>query len=156
MIYIYYACVFMCVSKYDLSLSAWRWQAPPPPTSTEGTPPGWRCRPGQRAVACWDGPGPRRAGPPGPPQGTGSGPDWSGTWGERTQETSAAIISSSPLQAKRVATETAVRISVKKKRISALNYFPLFLFVMFVLIVAMFHHNVPKARRQFFTSGFAT
>lgn len=66
------------------------------PTSRAVTPLCWWCQPDQRAAACWGHPHPRRAGPLGPPQGVMSGPDLSGTWGDRTQETSAPINSSLP------------------------------------------------------------
>lgn len=66
------------------------------PTSRAVTPLCWWCQPDQREVACWGHPHPRRAGPLGPPQGVMSGPDLSGTWGDRTQETSAPINSSLP------------------------------------------------------------
>lgn len=64
------------------------------PTSRAATPLCWWCRPDQRAVACWGHPHPRRVDPLGPPQGVTSGPDWSGTWGDSAQETSAPINSS--------------------------------------------------------------
>lgn len=66
------------------------------PTSRAVTPLCWWCQPDQRAAACWDHPHPRRAGPLGPPQGAMSGPNLSGTWGDRTQETSTPINSSLP------------------------------------------------------------
>ena len=64
------------------------------PTSRAATPLCWWCQPDQRAAACRGHPHPRTAGPLGPPRGVTSGPDLSGTWGDRTQETSATINSS--------------------------------------------------------------
>ena len=66
------------------------------PTSKEVTPLCWWYLPDQREAACWGHPHPRRAGPLGPPQGVMSGPDSSGTWRDRTQETDAPINSSLP------------------------------------------------------------
>lgn len=66
------------------------------PTSTAVTPLCWWCQPDQRAEACWGHPHPKRVDPLGPPQGITSGPDSSGTWGDRTQETHKPINSSYP------------------------------------------------------------
>lgn len=66
------------------------------PTSKAVTPLCWWCQPDQRAAAWWGHRHPRRAGPLGPPQGVMSGPDLSGTWGDKTQETRTPINSSLP------------------------------------------------------------
>lgn len=60
------------------------------------TPLCWLYQLDQRAEACQGHPRPRRVGPLGPPRGVTSGPDSSGTWGDRTQETHKAINSFLP------------------------------------------------------------
>lgn len=84
---------YLCIQRVHKHISILQHLGP---TSREVTPLCWWCQPDQRAAACWGHPHPRRAGPLGPPQGVMSGPDLSGTWGDRTQETDAPINSSLP------------------------------------------------------------